>query len=206
MFVHEILIVPAYGHSTDRDLWDRGPAVGSVTGLDVVDAYVSALIEELDAEGIRYRVLDTRTSPGIRESERWQHVEANSLVLHCLASGLPDGKKPVNKKNQTEVWYGGDRSLTLADEMCEALAQWGHCYVFGHRTANPRHDGKTHLLNAPETKALAISPFWINGPDAPDYLERLNELGQTIARCLADHLTSKGHAQVYPPRAAKPGA
>lgn len=195
MHIHQVFLVPGYGHTSDTGEYVRGnPSPdGSTSQLDVVDAYLPAIIEELDCEGIRYTCLETRNGAGIPQSLRAQYIEANSVVIHCLAGWNEDRKR--DSKNVTRITYGQSSSFPLADEVSEAVGQWGQNYVFGHKTANPRQDAKDALLVLPETKAVAIEPFALNGPDVKTYVRYLEQLGKVIARAVADHLNARGMAR-----------
>ena len=199
MHIHQVLLIPAYGHSTDTGEFDRGRVHDGIAEVDVIDGYMPALMDELDCESIRFRTLETRSRPGVKEKDRPLAVESLSLVVVCGAGWLD--KKVVKGKNVSTVTFGQKSSFQLADEVAEAIGQWGACYVFGHKTANPREDNESKLLNVEDTKAVLVEPFGINGPDVREYMKKLDQLGVCIARAIADHLHSRGQAKTHSPLA-----
>lgn len=192
MNIHQVLIVPGFGHTNDAGEYDRGRASGRVSETDIIDGYLPSLMDELDVEDIRWALLDTRSRPGVKASDRPARVEPGSLVLHCLA-GWAD-KQPRIHKNFSQVLYSQDTSYQLADEIGESIGQWGQCWAYGHKTANPRKTSDP-LLEVAQTRAIAIEPFLLNGPDAENYWGRLDQLGVVIARALSDHLRARSYAQ-----------
>jgi hypothetical protein len=191
MRVHQVVLVPGYGHSSDSGEYERGRVAGALAEVDIINGYLPSLMDELDIEDIRWTILDTRTRPGVRTAARPAAVEPFSLVVHCLA-GWSD-KTIKNGKNHTQVAYSQESSFQLADELAESIGQWGHCWAHGHKTANPRKV-EDALLSVAETKAVAIEPFLLNGPDVDAYVRRLDELGVVVARAIAEHLKTRSQA------------
>lgn len=186
--IHQVLIVKNYEHSGDDGRYTRGRAIAAFSEVDLIDSYFHSLVEELDTDNVRFSVLDVEKPPGIKLGERWQRVEKTDLVLH-LAGGWCDGKQ--NAKNTTKVSYSHANSLGLAESLTEDIAQWGSCYVFGHRAAHPRKS-RDPLLSVPGSIAVSIEPYALNGPDLQEYLGRGRELGVIIARCISGYLKERG--------------
>lgn len=190
--IHQVVVVRSLG-ATVGGRYSRGNYALGLNELDVIDGYFPTIIEELEAESIRYEVMETRDRPGTPAESRQKHVPPFSLVLHLRAGWFPT-TKAIPKTNLTTISYGGQRSRILAEEMADAVGQWGTCWAFGHRIGNPRVVDNDPLLLVEETKAVAIEPFALNGADAPEYLKRLPQLGSVIGRAVADHLKTREQA------------
>lgn len=182
---HSVVIVPDYGHSAPDGSYDRGLVCGRYSELDVIDGYLPTLIEELDIDGIRFEVMNTRSPPGVAHDKRHTLIEPHSLVLH-LGCGRFDGKA-MPSKNISCVYFGGDGRVH-AKELSEALFTWGQCYVYGHRAARPEPMKADRVINAEGAAGIRIEPFMLDGPDTDVYLSRLAELGTAIGRAVSSHL------------------
>lgn len=192
--MHQVLVVPGRGHSDDEGLFDLGRCIGRYSELDVIDGYVSSLVDELENDGIRYQVLPTRQRPGIRAGERFLHVEQFTLVLH-LCAGWAEGDAPA--KNASSVFFGGGTggARDLAEALSDAMGDWGQCYVFGHRTTKPGRLKTDTLLGVPDTIAARVEPFALNGADVEEYMRRLPALGEALGRAVSGFLMSRGQAR-----------
>lgn len=190
--VHSVLIVPGYGHSDSFGGYDRGQVVGRYCELDVVDGYLEPLCDELDSDGVRFEVMDTRSRPGVPAGKRAAKIEGHRLVLH-LCAGFD--KDPPQAKNLSRVFYRNTGSKDIAEEIAESVSEWGQCFVFGHRTANPSQQSEDPLLDVPNTLAVRIEPFILNGPDADEYMRRLPQLGICLARAVAGYLMTRNQAR-----------
>ena len=188
---HSVLVVPAHGHCDADGRYDHGRRYGRFSQMDVVDGYMHSLIDELDGDGVRHEVMPTRTHPGVCAQDRPRFVEANHLVLHLCAGFSQD---PPKTKNMTSVYYGSPQARDIAEEISEAIAEWGHCYVWGHKTANPQLSSDP-LLQVKGSLGVRIEPFVLNGPDSDLYLAKLPQLGTCIGRALVGYLTHRGHAR-----------
>lgn len=193
MRTHEVLIVPAFGHADAHGCYNQGLHIGAYSELDVIDAYLPNLVEELETDGIRYRVLPTRSRPGVPEDRRHLHVERFQLVLH-LGVGVYAGRSPP-AKNISAVYFGTPLAKDIAKEISEALCTWGQCYVWGHRNSRPEPLKTDPVINADDTLGVKIEPFMLNGPDAKEYLARLPELGTAIGRAVSSYLMVRGQAR-----------
>lgn len=185
MRIHEVVLVPGCGHSTDTGEYDRGRSIARISEVDAVAIYARALAEELEAENIRYRVLPTHEKPGIRYSERHTHVGEKNLVMH-LRVGFHKISKPNELKyNVSHVFYGNKDDSFLARVVSDCLNDWGNCSSFGHRRANPGPDYEDLVISNPKNKGIRIEPFIINGPNLDDYFMRLSHLGRDLGRCIS---------------------
>ncbi len=193
MRIHSVLIVPDHGHGgTGR--YDRGRSIGPFSELDVVNGYVPNLLDELDHDGIRVDIMPTAASPGVPVSHRAGRIETNQLVLHCCAGWGDFGDRAHTVKNITRVFFGLDGSKEIAEEMSEAASEWGQCYVFGHRTANPvRKDDP--VIQVAGSVGIRVEPFMLDGPDASTYLAHLPRLGTALGRAVSNYLRTRGLAQ-----------
>lgn len=191
--IHSVLIVPDLGHGgTGR--YDRGRSIGRFSELDVIDGYVPTFVEELDHDGIRVSVMPTRSSPGVALPARPHLVEPNQLVIHCCAGWGDFGDRVPALKNITRVHYG-DGGKEPAEEISEAVSEWGQCYVYGHRTANPLGRKEDPVIRVKGSIGVRIEPFLLDGPDAETYLAQLPRLGVALGRAVSSYLRTRGLAQ-----------
>jgi len=189
---HAVLIVPSLGHSDITGKFTRGKALGIYNELDIIDAYVATLVEELELDGVRVEVMGTRSKPGIRMGDRAKEVEKYRMVIHCC-SGFAD--KPDTLKNISTVTCGPRRSFTLANAISEAVNDWGHCHVWGHRSAKVTIGHEDPLLNVDDTLGVRIEPFLINGADVEMYASKLPQLGRSIAAAISSYLLQRNEAR-----------
>lgn len=159
---------------------ERGHSAGLYSQADVVDGYGYRLSEELEYESVRLHPVDTRRSPARNEGERLSEVPANfvPLFLSC------DWHARERQFNSSSVEFCGDY-FKLADALCFAMAEWGRCYVFGHRVLRP-------VAVEGEGGFIRIKPFALNGPHADEYLKRLDKLGEDIGRAIGEYLRGLG--------------
>lgn len=192
--IHSVLIVPDLGHG-GPSCYDRGRSIGRFAELDVIDGYVPALAEELDHDGVRVEVMPTRSSPGVPHATRAGRVEPNQLVIHCCSGWGELADKPQVVKNITRVFFGETGSKELAEEVSEAASEWGQCFVFGHRTANPHGRKADPVIHVKGSVGIRLEPFMLDGPDANTYLAQLPRLGVAVGRAISNYLRTRGLAQ-----------
>lgn len=183
--IHEILIIPAYGHSDDDGNWTPGHTIGKYHEVDLIDSYVASMIEEFEYAKIRYSVVNTRKHPGIRESARAALVEPNRLVLHCQLGWAGKERKGQISDNWSCVYYNQDTSFNIARKVSETIGQWGKCTCFSHAERKPRKVEDAILDSA---LAITIEPFALNLPGVDDYAMRLRPLGREIANVITAYL------------------
>lgn len=162
--------------------------------MDVVDRYVSYITDTLDEWGVRFRVLPTRTAPGIPEADRVKHVGINSMVVVCAVGGITNHATT----NITRTFYGGAWSRSLADDLGDVIAHWGSLYAFGHRTSNPVMTDEK-ILWADDCLGVRLEPFCLDGPAVHDYLAQLPALGRDIGRTLVEWTKGKNQAVAAKP-------
>jgi hypothetical protein len=189
---HAVLVVPSLGHSDFAGKFTRGQALGRYSELDIIDAYVATLVEELELDGVRVEVMGTRSRPGIRMVDRHKDVEKYRMVIHCCAGWA---EKPDTLKNISTVTCGPRRSFTLANALSEAVNDWGHCYVWGHRSAKVTIGHEDPLLNVDDTLGVRIEPFQLNGPDIETYAAKLPQLGRSIASSISSYLLQRNEGR-----------
>jgi hypothetical protein len=180
---------------------------GVLHEADIVDAYVASLCDELELRRIRYRVMSTRTLPGIAPDLRHEDLAANDLVLSCRVGWETRAQM---RPNWSQVIFGTGASNKLARIVTDALGTWGRCYVYGHESRNPVRDPQCQLLNVPGTRGLEVVPFAINADGAHEYARRLRALGRDLAWAIHEYIgeeacTGKaaGHLQAPPKTADK---
>lgn len=156
---------------------DRGLSAETYNQADVVDAYGLRLNEELDCENVRTHYIDTRRPPLRTDDERLMDVPDNYVPLY-LSCGWHDREKVVNS---SVIEYAGDY-FKLADSIRFALAEWGRCYVFGHRVLRPV------ALAGCKRGFIRIKPFALNGPHAHEYVRRLDKLGEDLGRAIGEYM------------------
>lgn len=183
-------MIPDLGHC-GSGRFARGRVSGLFSELDVIDGYYRQLVEEIDADRVRHEVLETREPPGANVAQRIAEARHNELVIVCRAGW---DQTPRKGKNVTRVFYGESRLKPLALELSESMAEWGGCYVFGHRAARP--DERADLKNANGALVIAVEPFSLNGSDTDQYLPRLEQLGRALGRTIAGYCRSREWAQI----------
>lgn len=183
MPIHTIHLVPALGHGSDAGTYERGNASGCMSELDVIDGYTSSVAEELDASRVRYELMDTRRPPGVRASERAKRISPGQCVVELRCGWFGDAARPSGG-NRSRILYGRQTPFALAESLQDAVAEWGRCYVFGHRGTAPIQVDDP-LLCVPGSIGFAVEPFALDGADAALYSARLATLGRTVARILA---------------------
>lgn len=158
----------------------RGESAGLQSQADVVDGYGARLQEELEYENVRTHHVDTRRAPFRTEEQRMAEVPANfvPVFLSC------DWHVKDRSVNSSSVEFSGDY-YKLADALCFAMAEWGRCYVFGHRVLRP-------VAVEAERGFVRVKPFALNGPHADEYVRRLDKLGEDLGRAIGEYLAGLG--------------
>jgi hypothetical protein len=159
----------------------RGESIGMYSQADIVDVYGTRLNEELEYENVRLQPVDTRKAPFRNEMQRLDDVPANFVPLFLSCDWHP---KP-RQANCSTVEYSGDAYFKLADALCFGIAEWGRAYVFGHRVSRP-------TLVKGERPFVRVKPFALNGPNADEYILRLDKLGQDMGRAIGEYLSGIG--------------
>lgn len=161
---------------------ERGESAGRQSQADVVDGYGVRMQEELEYENVRTQHVDTRRAPFRTEEQRLEEVPANfvPVFLSCDWHSSRDGRK----YNASIVEFSGSY-YKLADALCGAMAEWGRCYVFGHKVSRPvALDGERGFVR--------VKPFALNGPHADEYMRRLDKLGEDLGRAIGEYLAGLG--------------
>lgn len=187
MRISEIVIVPGAGH-LGPGTYSRGHALGMYAEVDLVDTYVQALVDELDGNRVRHRVLDTRTGPGVPADVHLTAVYPGSLVLVC-GCGWNAAKKVKAAHNASAV-TSTKAAAPLARDLAAVLGHWGGLYVFGHRTENAAVASDPFFPQ--DGFGIRLEPLQVNGPSVGDYGRWLGNLGRDIGRHLAEWLEGRG--------------
>lgn len=179
MRVNQVVVVPAF-HAKFKP----GRVVGRTSEHDIVAEYTRNLAEQFDEDNVAHDVYS---------HEHKQLILPNSLVMHCSVGWQGNGKGQKAQKNVTSVMHGPQPgSKKFAELLAEALSDWGKCMVdHGHRTKAVEEDLDLFFLQIPETIAVSIEPFWINGPNATDYTMRLFDLGRVLSQTVFEFLLSR---------------
>lgn len=186
--IHTVHIVPALGHSSSAGAYERGHSIGRLSQLDVIDGYYPTVLDELEASRIRTEVMPTRRPPGVRHDQRHVEVALGSCVVELRCGWLG---RTTKGGNCSRVLYGKGTPFALAESLQDAVAEWGRCYVYGHRGQAPV-EVDDPLLTRPGTVGFAVEPFALDGPDAGLYAVRLATLGRTIGRIIASFARERG--------------
>ncbi len=180
--IHEIIIIPSAGH-LGPGVYTRGHSVPSMAEVDAVDQYVRSLVDELDQSSIRYRVVPTRTGPGIAPERRYDGAsEANALPVLCSIGW----DKSVNRSattNISTIRFSPSVPMALAGGIADTMAHWGSLYVHGHRRSTPVQDESV--------TGIILEPFRLNGPSIDQYAAKLDKLGRDLGRFIADYCLGK---------------
>jgi len=180
-----VLLIPAYGHSDDNGFFTTGPSLPNLWGSTMVDEYLTALHEELEAANVRSFIMKTRSRPGIKESDRVNKIDIGQLTIDC-AIGWSKAKKSPSQ--HTTVYYGTSQSKRFADIMFECLEEWskiimGNKYVQGKvkRVRDP-------LLGREDIISVRIEPFNLNASNIEDFWKFREKIGRSLGSYVADYL------------------
>jgi hypothetical protein len=165
----------------DFGLDQRGESVGLYSQADVVDLYGYRLNEELEYENVRTYYIDTRRKPARTFEERLQEVPANFVPVILSA----DWHERERLHNASIVEFCGNDLYPIATRICEALTEWGNCYVWGHKVSRA-------VAVAGDRPFIRVSPFAVNGPHVDEYMSRLDKLGEDIGRAIGGYLRGRG--------------
>lgn len=168
-----ISVIPDWGMGHPEP---RGNTHGAYSQSDVVDAYVATLSEELDSETVRIAPVNTRVLPGIPPGQRVKEAAGGHVPLICSC----DFYLRERPTNGSLVEYSGSHLKQLAYRISESLWEWGRCSAFDHRGSEAVAINESDAL-------IRIKPFALNGPNADDYLLRLDQLGVAIGRAIGDY-------------------
>lgn len=186
--IHEFLLIPGVGHF-GPGAYDRGHVMGNLIEVDLVDKYVATMADELDQSAIRHRICATRKAPGLSQEARFKDCFEYVLPVQCRI-GWSHAKKIKPIHNQTTVYYGTDVPSAFAAELVDIIRHWGSIYVtHGHKAAAP--------VPTDGLRGISIEPFFLNGPNAPDYCRWLDKLGRDLGRYLADYARSRQESAVF---------
>lgn len=180
---------PISGISMIRDFgpgMGPGQSIGHYSQQDVVDGYARAMAEELETGSVRLAPIETRHAKRpLSWESRLTQAQTNfvPLILTC------DYHDRDRIHNASVVEFAGTEYQPLAQALCFALSEWGRCYVWGHRVSKP-----VVVLNAPRSY-VCVKPFALNGPNAEDYLRRLDALGEALGRAIAGYLLEKNQGR-----------
>jgi hypothetical protein len=160
---------------------------GSAAVRDVVWGYLPELVGGLIAAGCFVHVWDAERDRLDREL-----ADARFDIVLDLSQDLAPAPRPPSRRrpvaNASRVQYGTAESAALAVELAEAVAEWGHCCVYGHRYVPPELRAELARPRGMQPLyALAIEPFALEGPNVPAYLAQLRLLGCAVAAAIADH-------------------
>jgi N-acetylmuramoyl-L-alanine amidase len=178
--INSIIIDPGHGYIPQMG-YQRGHAVNWISESDIIDLYVPGIIEELELERLRYKVLPTRKHPGMTLEEKKKEIIESSLVISCHV-GLKENE-PVNG---SRVLYNNAHSKELAQKLSRVCHQWGKAVNWLHanlgikRTSGP-------LLDIFHATVVELEPFQIDFPDIRSYTEGLDRLGHQIGRLVAEY-------------------
>ncbi len=173
-------------------IWDfgrgmgRGQTVGHYSQQDVVDGYARKMTEELENENVRMQTVPTRKGEGIPWGERLSAVPKTfvPVILTC------DFHERDRVHNASVVEFSGVEYQKLAESLCFALSEWGRCYVWGHRVSRPV------VVNGAPRSYICIKPFALNGPNADDYLQRLDALGESLGRAIGGFFAERNQGRL----------
>mgnify|MGYP001604792335 CR=1 FL=1 len=164
----------------------RGESAGLYSQADVVEGYGQRLNEELEYESVRAFPVDTRKAPWRTEAERLADVPDGFVPLFVSCDWHAKERRD-RQYNASSVEFSGDY-YKLADALCFAMAEWGRCYVFGHRVLRP-----VAVEPVAEGRGFVrVKPFALNGPHADEYLKRLDKLGEDLGRAIGGFLAGIG--------------
>lgn len=179
MRISQVAVVPLYSAK------DFGNIHGRQNEHDIIKSYQQTLVENFEEDRIHFEVLG-KEDP----------IFDNTLVLYLDAGW---NTSPHLKKNGSSISYSNDASRDLAEHIRMYVSDWGKSNVdFSHRTISFEKDET--LCNKPNTTAIKISPFLLNGPHSEVYIKNLPMLGKLIETCIFEFLQSR---QWGPPKIGK---
>jgi N-acetylmuramoyl-L-alanine amidase len=184
MYIDNVLIDPGHGYYEAKK-YGTGHNSGKLLEVELVDNYILGICDELDLEGIRWHVLETRKSPGLSDAARQARCQPGMLVLSCHIGEMRLDSVPAS----TVLCGKNPRSEDFAEKLAKAMVDWGKQVNWLH-TSIISHDTPQDGVLASENIAVQIEPFPINAPCAMDYAARLDVLGRAIGRTVAAYAKS----------------
>ncbi len=190
--ITSLKIILDFGHDGAGN-YNLGLASGPYSQLAVTDLYASYFCDSLDHYGIRYSVVDTRRAPGLTAEDRLKSIGVGELGL-VLSTGWHE--RPKQRIGSQVSFYGKD-GLKIAEELLDALFEWGTCTCFGHVRNYPREEV---LFKDLASLCIKIEPFPLNALLYRDYLQRLKPLGFELGRFFYEWITGYSPAILNRPQ------
>lgn len=169
----------------DWGMGDRGKSSGMYSQADIVDLYGYRVNEELEYENVRTHYIDTRRGKTRTDFERFAEIPAGYLPVILSV----DWHERERQHNASLVEYHGDL-YPFSKRLCEAMADWGRNYVWGHRVSNPVV--AQPVAGAEDFPFIRIKPFAPNGPHFGEYIRRMDKLGEELGRAIGGYLRGRG--------------
>lgn len=201
MGLHQVTLIPGYGHVTETGEFDMGERVGTSTQMDVMHDYMAAIKDNLELHRIRYNAMEVGLNQKIPHEDRYRLIDPNTLVLHLCCGWFDQKTNSERQHNQSSIYYANSDSSQFAKEISEVLGDWGQCLVYGHRAAIPKLlKTKGHkILKSEQCVSVRIEPFATNGPHADIYLDNLDNLGMQIALAVSNYARTKEQSMFVKP-------
>lgn len=180
MGIDRVVIVPAKG--ADGVGFDFGNMCGVLTEYDIVTLLADYLAEFLELYRVRTSILPVRKRPGIPPLERHLHIPDGSLAI---LFGL--GWQKTAKRNGSIIATQMDPADPLIKDLDRVLTRWGivthadHSKTLLQAPADP-------ILTLPQSLAIRIEPFALNGPNSSIYASRIEPLARALAQQIAEWL------------------
>lgn len=176
MRVNQVILIPAF--SNDGNL---GRYHFNACEYDAMAAYFEPLCEHLDNDRVSFLIQKPEDS-----------IFPNSMVLYCGIGW--ESKNDKIKSNYSQISYCQQTSRRLCDFFMESASEWGRCYVsHGHKTRE-MSKAKHSFLDQPNTYAISIEPFKVNGEFFDEYIRHASVLGQMMANTIREFITTKEDA------------
>lgn len=181
MSIDRVVIDP--GHGADGVGFDYGNSVGILCEWDILLSLTEELVEHFELARIRTEVLPVKRRPGIPLGARHEHVPPG-----CLLLSLQLGWQAKTKRNCSALTSQLDPSHPLIAELETAVSRWGIVTHGDHAKAQLLTSSEP-LLSLPQSTAIRIEPFSLNGPNALLYAARIPALGKAIAQRVSEYLS-----------------
>jgi hypothetical protein len=181
MSIDRVVIDP--GHGADGVGFDFGNSMGVLCEWDILLSLAEELLEHLELSRVRTEILPVRKRPGIPIADRHLHVPAG-----CLLLSLNLGWQAKTKRNCSALTSQLDPSHPLIAELETAVSRWG-IVTHGDHAKTQLLTSSEPLLTLPDSTAIRIEPFALNGPNSLLYAARIPALGKAIAQRVTEYVS-----------------
>jgi hypothetical protein len=191
-YFDSILLEPGHGYFEAKK-YGQGHTSGHLVETEVVDNYIAGICEELDLEGIRWHILETRKSPGLTDQQRAERCQPGMLILSCHA-GWNDADAKIGTST---AYFGNQESEELAQRLAKTMTEWGRGVTWLH-AQGVAEKKETPILTVANV-SVELEPFAVNDQSSMQYAAAAEKLGRAVGKTVAQYAKSVSPALGYHP-------